>query len=118
MGGSLGHKGYGLNVGVELLAGALAGAGCIGQDRRFRNGALLLVLDVEKLVGLDAYVAEADTYIEFVKSAATAPGVEAILMPGDSERAVAEERKVEGIFVEDETWAQIVASAAKVGVEI
>ena len=32
LGGSLGHKGYGLNVGVELLAGALAGAGCIGQD--------------------------------------------------------------------------------------
>ena len=118
LGGSLGHKGYGLNVGIELLAGALAGAGCIGQDRRFRNGALLLVLDVEKLVGLDDYFAEADTYIEFVKSAATAPGVEAILMPGDSERAMAEKRKVEGIFVEDETWAQIVASAATVGVEV
>ncbi len=118
LGGSLGHKGYGLNVAVELLAGALAGAGCIGQDRRFRNGALLLVLDVEKLVGLDAYFAEADAYIEFVKSAATAPGVEAILMPGDSERAVAAKRQVEGIFIEDETWAQIAASATKVGVEV
>ena len=101
-----------------MLAGALAGAGCIGQDRPFRNGALLLVLDVEKLVGLDAYFAEADTYIAFVKSAATAPGVESILMPGEIERAVAEKRKVEGIFVEDETWAQIVESAAKVGVEV
>ena len=69
-------------------------------------------------MGLDAYFAEADTYIAFVKSAATAPGVEAILMPGDSERAMAEKRKVEGIFIEDETWAQIVASAAKVGVEV
>ena len=46
--------------------------GGILQNRRFRNGALLLVL----------YFAEADTYIAFVKSAATAPGVEAILMPG------------------------------------
>ena len=36
-------------------------------------------------------------------------------MPGDSERAMAEKRKKEGIFVEDETWAQIVASAAQVG---
>ena len=79
---------------------------------------MLLVLDVEKLVGLDAYFAEADTYIAFVKSAATAPGVEAILMPGDSERAMAEKRKVEGIFIEDETWSQIVASGAKVGVEV
>ena len=39
-------------------------------------------------------------------------------MPGDSERAMAEKRKVEGIFVEDETWAQIVASGTKVGVEV
>ena len=39
-------------------------------------------------------------------------------MSGDSERAMAEKRKVEGIFVEDETWAQIVASAAQVGVEV
>ena len=39
-------------------------------------------------------------------------------MPGDSERAMAEKRKVEGIFIEDETWAQIVASGAKVGVEV
>ena len=61
-------------------------------------------------LGLEAYFAEADTYIAFVKSGATAPGVEAILMPGDSERAMAEKRKVERIFVENETWAQIVAS--------
>ena len=72
--------------------------GGILQNRPFRNGAMLLVL----------YFAEADEYIAFVKSAATALGVEAILMPGDSERAMAEKRKVEGIFVEDETWAQIV----------
>ena len=39
-------------------------------------------------------------------------------MPRDSERAIAEKRRVEEIFVEDETWAQIVASAAKVGVEV
>ena len=45
-------------------------------------------------------------------------GVETILLPGDSERAMAAEQKVEGIFVEEETWAQIVANAAKVEVEV
>ena len=119
LGGSLGHKGYGLNVAVELLAGALAGAGCIGQDRPLpQRGHVCWCSTWKSWVGLDAYFAEADTYIAFVKSAATAPGVEAILMPGDSERAMAEKRKVEGIFIEDETWSQIVASAAKVGVEV
>ena len=115
LGGSLGHKGYGLNVAVELLAGALGGAGCLGKERQFRNGALLVLLDVEQLVGLDAYFAEADDYIAFVKSAAVVPGVESILMPGEIELAVKKKRMVEGVFVEEETWGQILASAREVG---
>ena len=118
LGGSLGHKGYGLNIAVELLAGALGGAGCLGQDRQFRNGALLVLLDVEQLVGLDAYYEEADDYIAFVRSAATAPGFDSILMPGEIELKVKKQRMAEGVFVEDETWGQIVASAEQVGAEI
>jgi len=118
LGGSLGHKGYGLNVAVELLSGALGGAGCLGKERQFRNGALLILLDVEQLVGLDAYFAEADDYIAFVKSAARAPGFDAILMPGEIELAMKKQRMAEGVFVEDETWGQILKSAAKVGAEI
>ena len=118
MGGSLGHKGYGLNIAVELLAGALGGAGCLGKDRQFRNGALLVLLDVEQLVGLDAYYEEADDYIAFVRSAATAPGFDSILMPGEIELKVKKQRMAEGVFVEDETWGQIVASAEQVGAEI
>ena len=118
LGGSLGHKGYGLNIAVELLAGALGGAGCLGKDRQFRNGALLVLLDVEQLVGLDAYYEEADDYIAFVRSAATAPGFDSILMPGEIELKVKKQRMAEGVFVEDETWGQIVASAEQVGAEI
>jgi uncharacterized oxidoreductase len=118
LGGSLGHKGYGLNIAVELLAGALGGAGCLGKERQFRNGSLLLLLDVEQLVGLDAYFAEADDYIAFVKSAAVAPGFDSILMPGEIELAMKKKRMAEGIFVEEETWGQIVESAGKVGAEV
>ena len=118
LGGSLGHKGYGLNVAVELLSGALGGAGCLGKERQFRNGAFLILLDVEQVVGLDEYFTEADDYIDFVKSAATAPGFESILMPGEIELAMKKQRMAEGIFVEDETWGQILESAAKVGAEI
>ena len=118
LGGSLGHKGYGLNIAVELLAGALGGAGCLGKERQFRNGALLLLIDIEQMVGLDAYFAEADDYIAFVKSSATAPGFDSILMPGEIELAMKRQRMLEGIFVEDETWQQIVESAAAVGAEV
>ena len=118
LGGGLGHKGYGLNIAVELLAGALGGAGCLGKDQQFRNGAFLLLIDVEQMVGLDAYFAEADDYIAFVKSSALAPGFDAILMPGEIELAMKKKRMAEGIFVEDETWGQIVASAQEVGAAI
>jgi len=118
LGGSLGHKGYGLNIAVELLAGALGGAGCLGKPRQFRNGALLLLIDIEQMVGLDAYFAEADDYIAFVKSSAPAPGFDSILMPGEIESAMKKKRMADGIFVEEETWGQILASAKQVGAEV
>ena len=41
-----GHKGYGLNVAIELLAGALTGNGCIGREgSQLSNGVLLLALE-------------------------------------------------------------------------
>ena len=90
----------------------------MGKERQFRNGALLLLIDIEQMVGLDAYFAEADDYIAFVKSSATAPGFDSILMPGEVELAMKRQRMLEGIFVEDETWQQIVESAAAVGAEV
>ncbi len=41
LGGPAGHKGSGLNIAVELLGGALSGAGCLGKGRQFSNGVLL-----------------------------------------------------------------------------
>ncbi len=118
LGGSLGHKGYGLNIAVELLAGALGGAGCLGKPRQFRNGALLLLIDIEQMVGLDAYFAEADDYIAFVKSSAPAPGFDSIQMPGEIESTMKKKRMADGIFVEEETWGQILASAKQYGAEV
>ena len=39
-------------------------------------------------------------------------------MPGEIELKVKKQRMAEGVFVEDETWGQIVASAEQVGAEI
>ena len=44
-GGLMGYKGYGLGVVVELLGGALSGAGCArGRKARIGNGCFLLVI--------------------------------------------------------------------------
>ncbi|MCZ6635816.1 MAG: Ldh family oxidoreductase, partial [bacterium] len=87
-GSAAGHKGYGLNVVLEFLAGVLSGTGCIGKDQRLSNGVLLIVLDVAQFLALEEFYQEADTFIAHVKSSPPAEGVDEILMPGEIEMKV------------------------------
>ena len=115
LGGSVGHKGYGLNVAIELLAGAVGGAGCLGKDRQFRNGVLLMVLDIEQLVDLEEYYQEVDDFVAFLKTSPPLQDDGEILLPGEIEQRVRRGREAEGIFIEDETWEQITARAEQLG---
>lgn len=118
-GGRAGHKAYGLGVVVDLLAGALSGAGTTnGQGRRFGNAIFLLVVDVAQFVPLEEFGAAIDEFEAFVKSSAPAPGYDEILMPGDPEARWAGMRASTGICVDDETWAQIAACAERVGAHL
>src|SRR5882762_2345393 len=46
-----GHKGYGLSLAVEILAGILSGAGAAsGEKSVFRNGTLIVCLDPERFM--------------------------------------------------------------------
>ena len=117
-GATAGHKGYGLNIAVELLAGALSGSGCIGKDQHFSNGVLLIILDITQFMPLDDFFGEADAFIEHVKSSPPAAGFDGILLPGEIEVKVRRQRSEEGIFVEDETWEQVVEWGRKLGVGV
>ena len=117
-GAAAGHKGYGLNIALELLAGALSGTGCIGKDQQLSNGVLLLVIDIEQFLPLDEFYEESDRFIAHVKSSPPAAGFDEILLPGEIETRVAQKRAEEGIVVEEETWRQIVAWGTKLGVTL
>ncbi len=117
-GTAAGHKGYGLNIAIELLAGVLSGTGCIGKDQQNSNGVLLITLDVAQFLPLDDFYREADIFIEHVKSSPTAPGFDEILLPGEIESKVKRQRAVEGIFVEEETWNQVLAWGRKFGIDL
>ena len=109
-GGVAAHKGFGLSVIVDILAGALTGAGCSqGEDARVGNGLFVLVINVASFRGFPGFSAEIERFIEYLKSAKRAAGVDAIRMPG--ERGWAEQRKQEreGIPIDAETWQQIQA---------
>ncbi|MDE0315598.1 MAG: Ldh family oxidoreductase [Candidatus Poribacteria bacterium] len=107
-GGIAAHKGFGLSVIVDILAGALTGAGCSRSgDARVGNGLFVLVINVASFREFPGFSAEIGQFIAYLKSAKRAAGIDVIQMPG--ERGWEEQRKREqdGIPIDAETWAQI-----------
>ena len=57
-------------------------------------------------------------FIDYVKSAKTAPGFEEILVPGERSYRTGCEREENGVPIEDTTWEQICETAKKFDVEV
>ena len=104
------HKGFGLSVIVDILSGALTGAGCSqGEEARVGNGLFVLVINVASFRGFSGFSAEIERFISYIKSAKCAAGVDAIRMPGERGWAEQRKREQEGIPIDAETWEQIQA---------
>jgi hydroxycarboxylate dehydrogenase B len=112
------HKGSGLAVMCEIMAGALAGGLRADQGKRggIVNSMLAFVVDVSRL-GDPASMAEHFAAVgAHIKAARAAPGFDEILVPGEPERRQAEQRGARGIEVDETSWAQICQAAASIGV--
>ncbi len=112
------HKGSGLALMCELLGGALTGNGATSfAARPMSNGMLSFYVDPERVDPSHVFGGEIDRYTEFVKgSRPVEPGGE-ILLPGEPEARMRAERTANGIPLPEDTWAAIVATARKVGVD-
>ena len=109
-GGVAAHKGFGLSIIVDILAGALTGAGCSqGEDARVGNGLFVLVINVASFRGFPGFSAEIERFIGYLKSAKRAAGIDAIRMPGERGWKEQHKREQEGIPIDAETWEQIQA---------
>ena len=117
-GGQSGYKGFGLAVAVDLLAGALSGAGCTGSSDRIGNSTLLLVLDIAAFVPEEDFNREVAALISWVKSSPKAVGFDEIFAPGEIESRERDRRSEEGVFIEEETWRQIVACGEALGADV
>ncbi|MCG8690571.1 MAG: Ldh family oxidoreductase, partial [Minwuiales bacterium] len=114
------HKGYGLAFICELLAGALTGGGTCLPERESEeiiiNNMLSILIDPTATGNAEGYAREIDAMTAHVKASPPAPGVEAVMVPGDPERKSRAERGANGIPVDDRTWEEIVETAGKVGI--
>ncbi len=118
-GGVSAHKGFALSIAVDLLSGALGGAGCTRENaEREGNGVFLLVLDIGAFKSPEEFKAEADAFIEYLKSSRLMPGFDEILIPGEPEYKRRRKLEKEGIKVDETTWQQIIETAGSVKVKI
>lgn len=114
------HKGFGLALVCEMLAGALTGAWSIqpGNPREgtIVNHMLTFILDPAVIGDISQFAAEAAALIDYIKDTRPAPGSGGVMMPGEPERVASLARSAQGIEIDEISWNQILATAASVGI--
>ncbi len=112
------HKGSGLAVMCEIMAGAIGGGQRVDQPVQggILNSMLATVIDLSKL-GDPASIAEGvESTKAHIRSSRVAPGFDEVLLPGEPESRAAGERAKAGIPVDATTWKEIVEAAGKLGI--
>jgi uncharacterized oxidoreductase len=112
------HKGSGLALICELLAGALTNSGCCGPDKLpIANGMLSIYINPATLGVAETMAAEAYKYLEWFKTSRPAtPGGE-VLLPGEPERRLRAKRMAEGISLPDAGWKSICDTARAANID-
>jgi len=107
-------------VACELLGGALTGGGVTDYDnktqRRVLNGMISIVIDPARLGTEQAFRSDAKSFLAWLRASRPAPGHERVRIAGEPEREMRVKRERDGIPIDSETWKEIHAAGAKLGV--
>ncbi len=111
------HKGSGLSVMCEIMAGALGGGQRTDQPRQggILNSLFAVLIDISRLGERADIMAGIEATKAHIRSARMAQGFEEILLPGEPERRMAAARAA-GIPIDGRTWEQVCEAAAAVGI--
>lgn len=112
------HKGSGLSLACDLLAGALGGSGANkGEVGIFHNGMLSIYLKPSFFGGEEALRDEAQAYVDWIHASEPADPDTPVMVPGDKERKLESERTANGIPLPEDTWNAILGAARSVGID-
>jgi uncharacterized oxidoreductase len=110
------HKGSGLALACDLLAGALGGSRMTQSvEGRVHNGMLSIFLDPKVLDTGNTFAGDVQDYIAWVKSSRPVDPDHEVLIPGDKERATAADRRANGLPLPDDVWNSILSAAELAG---
>ena len=113
------HKGYGLGLVCEFLAGVLTGGGTFlpkqKEHRAASNNMLTIIIDPSFFVTTDEFKQEFDLMAKYIKSSTPAKNME-VLLPGEPEQRVYQERSKNGVPIDSVTWRELLKTAEELGI--
>ena len=113
------HKGSGLALICEMLGGAFTAGGTAGpvkERSRIANGMLSIFLSPKHFGTQAEFERIGLTYAEWVSSCRPADPAAPVLLPGEPEAATRAARLKDGLPLPQDTWADIRATAQRLGV--
>lgn len=108
------HKGSGLSMMCELLAGALGGNGCASDagPSVLANGMFSVYVDASAL-DTGGFAREVSDFVAWARTARPIDPSAPVLAPGDPERARRRDREANGIPLEEDTCRSLLAVAER-----
>ena len=114
-----GHKGFGLSVMVELMAGVLSGSGPSALPAFDNgNGTVIFAIDVRRFLPMSRFLEQAEEFSSAIRSAPPVAGVDEVVMPGEPESRSRRRRGAEGVPVPAATYRAIIEVAAELGLRV
>jgi len=114
--GTAAHKGSGLALIVEILAGALTGGGCSAQGKTLMEQNMLSIyVDPAKLGDPGPLFEDIRRYVDFVRTSRPVDPEGSVLLPGEIEDQRRQVRR-RGLELDEKTWGQIAKAARSIGV--
>ena len=114
-----GHKGFGLSVLCEILAGSLTGGRSSHPENpdanQLNNNMLSIIFDPKFFCGNDFFDNDVSRLIKWIKSSPASSNNE-VLMPGEPERRIHSKRILEGIPINLELRTQLHQIALSYGI--
>lgn len=108
LGGAEGYKGTGLAAIVEIFSGLLTGLGFgIEPTGRHNDGCFMAVFKVSAFRDLATFKQEVTDFAKYLKDTPPAQGFKEVFYPGEVEFRKEQDRRANGIPVEDATWAKL-----------
>jgi len=116
-----GPKGYGLAFLIEVLCGALAGAGIGGEignmytdfSKPQNVGHWMLAVDVSAVRPVAEFISRVGDLADMAHATAPAPGFDAVLVPGEPEEHIRRKRLVAGIPLPSAVVDELAALGAR-----